>query len=175
MIFDVVQEMKRKLTIVGIVIVLMVVAAGIGFLFGAARVLRTEVKGSVAMNATVLGLIETGRTDRAVQLLEGLLIGQLNALDSMERSGVCYSEWYVLNVNDTHSAKWESLRQYATDRVKIKRDEWNYMTSHPAETVKRFEKTFEDSFRASGNTNVKVRVTDADDTSVKIEIDGMEK
>lgn len=169
------QEMKKKLIIAGVEAIIVTLAAGIGFLFGAARVLRTEVKGSVAMNATALQLIETGKTDHAVQLLEGMLIGQLNALDSMEKSRLRYSEWYVLNANDTSGPRWDSLRQYATDRVQTKRDEWNYLMSHPEEAVKRFEKAFEDSFCASGNTNVKVRVTHADADSVKMEIDGIEK
>ena len=162
--------MKRRLIISACMATAFIVAIAISFLLGAAHVLRKEVKASVAMNATVLSLIETGKTDRATQVLEPLLIGGLNALDSIERSELRYAQWYIFNVSENSGERWTQLRHYAETRVKTKRDEWNHLTSHPEEAVKRFETAFGESQRSPDRTNVTVQVTGGGKDSIEMEL-----
>ena len=174
MICDVVQKnMKQKLIISACLAVALIALLFASFLLGITHAASREVKGALAMNVALLSLIETGRTDRAVSMIETLMVGELNALESMEQSTLRYGRWYLFNVDDSSGDRWDSTRHFAETRVKEQRDEWNHLMSHPEEAVKRFEEAFEKALAESGKSNVNVKVTGGSKSSVKMELDGL--
>lgn len=168
--------MKRRLIIPLCVATTIIVAMVGSFLFGITRSAYRERECSLAMNVALLSFIETGKTNRATDMIETLLIGDLNALESMERSKLGYGLWHVLNekkASESLGEKWEQKRFFAEARVAKKRDELNHAMSHPEETFKRCEEVLEKSFQESGRSNISVKVINGRKDSITMELENL--
>jgi hypothetical protein len=164
-----VQYMMKKKIIVAVALLFGITLAFLaGFIAGGTQQARVSANSGILFDSAVLKLLDAGVTNRACQILETKLISQLNWHDTLSNN--------VLHIRAAalkgpSGPRWESELQWATTRVRIKRDDRNYLMSHPEEASKRFAEAFEKGLRESGKSNVNVRVTGGSKDSIEMKLD----
>jgi hypothetical protein len=153
--------MKKKILISVITLSTIAFAMWMVFLLGVSHAAYREVEAGVAMDVALLELIEGEETNRAISMIETLLVGKLNALEAAEESKIRYGLWYFLNVEEntkTSGERWVTIRKSAEERVKVQRDEWNKVLANPEKAIEEFEGMLSDKISEKWGQEIEVKV-----------------
>jgi len=109
--------MKKKLTVILVLITVCTLAAVLGFITGRARQARIDYQQAILFDSHALSALNDGNTNQTAYFLEGILLGNLHNLDQIKQNPFWPSypsqQW-------KEGSGWEKQLKWSRDRIKQK-------------------------------------------------------